>query len=213
MFTKENDKRFIVKPYLKESLPEIEYKNFDGIYKLLLEKQSKKYIFDFSEVFNYFVNKLNNLEQLILLKNLYKEELSIINNDYFKENIIKNIHKIGFKEIMNGTKTNIEILNYLKYDEVYCKKDCKIGEFKNFEILKKLKIELMDDKFFDIFHKEKIYSFFEENYEKYLMMFPKIDKMKYFGLFFKLLPPDKYRKQTTLHVFNWLNKKIKPVKA
>ena len=208
LFTKENDKRFIVKPYLKESLPEIEYKNFDGIYKLLLEKQSKKYIFDFSEVFNYFVNKLNNLEQLILLKNLYKEELSIINNDYFKENIIKNIHKIGFKEIMNGTKTNIEILNYLKYDEVYCKKDCKIGEFKNFEILKKLKIELMDDKFFDIFHKEKIYSFFEENYEKYLMMFPKIDKMKYFGLFFKLLPSDKYKNKTALYVFNWLMKNI-----
>ena len=191
LFTKENDKRYIIKAYFGESQPQFDYENLIGIYKVLLKKQSKKYIFDFSEVFNYFVNRLNNLDQLISLKNLYKEELSAINNKFFKENIIKNIHKIGFKEIMNGAKKNIEILKYLSHDDVYCKKDCKIGEFKNFEILKKLKIELMDDKFFEIFNKDKIYSFFEENYEKYLMMFPSIDKVKYFGLFLKLLPPEK----------------------
>ena len=112
------------------------------------------------------------------------------------------------QEINAGTKKNTEILTFLINDDVYCDKNCKIGEYKDYEILKQLNIELMDNNFFQIFQKHKIYSFFEENYVNYLKMFPSINKMKYFGLFFKLLPPDKYRKQTTLHVFNWLNKKI-----
>ena len=152
------------------------------------------------------------MEQLISLKNIYARELSIFTNNYFQENIIKKIHKIGFNEIMSDKKKNYQILKYLINDDVYCKKDCKIGEFKNFEILKKLKIELMDDKFFKNFHKDKIYSFFEENYEKYLKMFPSIDKVKYFGLFFKLLPSEKYEKQTALYVFNWLMTNINTYK-
>ena len=204
LYTKTNDKRYIIKPYLNESSPLIDYGTFNGIYRLLLTKQSEQFIFDFSAVFNYLVDKLNKLELLISLKNLYACELSTFTNDYFKENIIKKIHKIGFKEIMSDKKKNIQILKFLTNDDIYCKKDCKIGEFKDFEILKKLKIELMDDKFFKNFHNDKIYSFFEENYEKYLKMFPSIDKMKYFGLFFKLLPPENYQKQTALYVFNWL---------
>ena len=188
LLSNENGIRYKIKPYLIEFSAEIAYKNFKGIYELLSAEISGKDFFDFSEVFNYFVDKLNNLEQLISLKNLYKEELSSYSNEYFEENIIRKIHKIGIKEIMNGTCSNIKILSYLKNNDIYCKKDCKIVEFKDYEILKKLKIELMDDNFFKKLNKDKIYSFFEENYEKYLSMFPSIDKMKYFGLFFKLLP-------------------------
>ena len=208
LLSKENDIRYKIKPYLGEFSAEIEYQNFKGIYESLLTNKFKTNIFDFSEVFNYFATNLNNLEQLISLKNLYKKELSSYPNEYFKENIIRKIHKIGVKEIMNGTYSNIQILYYLKNNDIYCKKDCKIVEFKDYEILKKLKIELMNDSFFEKFHKDKIYSFFEENYEKYLSMFPSIDKMKYFGLFFKLLPPELYQKQTELFVFNWLMKNL-----
>ena len=211
LITKGNKKRITMKPFLNQFSSKIEFENFSGLYQLLLTKQSEKsekYIFDFSEVFNYFVDKLNNLDLLISLKILYKKELSTFSNKYFQENIIKKIHKIGVKEINAGTKKNTEILTFLINDDVYCDKNCKIGEYKDYEILKQLNIELMDNNFFQIFQKHKIYSFFEENYVNYLKMFPSINKMKYFGLFFKLLPPDKYRKQTTLHVFNWLNKKI-----
>ena len=198
-----NDKRYTFKPYLAEYSPEIAYKNFYGIYDVLTKK-SEKFLFDFSDVFNYFLDRLKNLEQLISLKKLYKRELSIFANEYFEVNIIKKIHKIGFKEMMTGIPNNSQILFYLRNDDVYCKKDCKIGEYKDFEILMKLKIELMDDSFFEKFNKFKIYSFFEENYEKYLSMFPSVNNMKYFGLFFKLLPPELYNKQTTLAVFNWI---------
>ena len=198
-----NDKRYTFKPYLAEYSPEIAYKNFYGIYDVLTKK-SEKFLFDFSDVFNYFLDRLKNLEQLISLKKLYKRELSIFANEYFEVNIIKKIHKIGFKEMMTGIPNNSQILFYLRNDDVYCKKDCKIGEYKDFEILMKLKIELMDDSFFEKFNKFKIYSFFEENYEKYLSMFPSINNMKYFGLFFKLLPPELFNKQTTLAVFNWI---------
>ena len=104
LYTKTNDKRYIIKPYLNESSPLIDYGKFNGIYRLLLTKQSEQFIFDFSAVFNYLVDKLNKLELLISLKNLYACELSTFTNDYFKENIIKKIHKIGFKEIMSDKK-------------------------------------------------------------------------------------------------------------
>ena len=201
LLSTENGKRYTLKPYLNEYSPEIAYQDFKGIYDSLI-KRSEKFLFDFSEVFNYFVVKLKNLEQLISLKTLYKRELSIFPNKFFEENIIENIHKIGFNEIMYGIPNNFQILMYLRNDDVYCEKDCKIGEYKDFDILMKFKIELMDDTFFEKFHEYKIYSFFEENYKTYLEKFISIDKMKYFGLFFKLLPPELYKKETSLFVFN-----------
>ena len=131
LITKGNKKRITMKPFLNQFSSKIEFENFSGLYQLLLTKQSEKsekYIFDFSEVFNYFVDKLNNLDLLISLKILYKKELSTFSNKYFQENIIKKIHKIGVKEFNAGTKKNTEILTFLINDDVYCDKNCKIGE-------------------------------------------------------------------------------------
>ena len=213
LLSKENEKRYSIKPIFNDFLPEINCERFTELYKSFLAKKSEKYIFDFSKVFNYFIDELKDLEQLISLKELYKKELSIFSNEYFEKNIIKKIHKIGMVEIMSGKKNNSQILNFLRNNDVYCKKGNKIKEYKDFRILKNLKVELMDDNFFEMFNEYKIYSFFEENYEKYLEMFTSIDKMKYFGLFFKLLPPEKYQKQTALYVFNWLMENINTYKS
>ena len=147
LLSNENGKRYRIKPIFNDFSPEINCEKFTELYKSFLTKQSEKYIFDFSTVFNYFIDKLSNLEQLISLKELYKKELSFFSNDYFEENIIKKIHKIGLIEIRSGKKNNSQILNFLRNNDIYCKKGNKIKEYKEFGILTNLKVELMDDNF------------------------------------------------------------------
>ena len=43
----------------------------------------------------------------------------------------------------------------------------------------------MDETFFEEYKRYEIYTFFEENYLKYLQMFSAIKEVKYFGHFFK----------------------------
>ena len=69
-------------------------------------------------------------------------------------------------------------------------------------------VELMDEKFFEVYKRYEIYSYFETNYLKYLQNFSSINDLKYFGYFFKLLPPELYQKSTADFVLNWLEKKI-----
>ena len=109
-----DNKRFKPKPKMSQ-LPPIVFEQFDVFYELLLKEQKKKnkFIFDFSDVFNYFVDKLNNVRQLIIMKNSYKTEVTAFPNKYFQEKINVLIHKVGLKSIKEGKQDNYEILNFL----------------------------------------------------------------------------------------------------
>ena len=200
-----DNKRFKPKPKMSQ-LPPIVFEQFDVFYELLLKEQKKKnkFIFDFSDVFNYFVDKLNNVRQLIIMKNSYKTEVTAFPNKYFQEKINVLIHKVGLKSIKEGKQDNYEILNFLINNEVYCNKEDTSGQFKDFEVLKFFNIDAMDDEFFKEFYTYKVYSYFEEDYVKYLKMFSAINDLKHFGLFFKILPPEKHQKETANYIFNKL---------
>ena len=183
---------------------------FESLYEILLKEQIQKgrIILDFSEIFNYFVDNLKNYWQLVKLKNIYKTELNIIPNQYFEDKIKILIHTIGYNTMIIGENNNMEILDFLINDDIYSKKNVKDNFHKDYEILRKLDIELMDDKFFEKYERYKIYTFFEENYLKFIQMFYKINDVKYFGLFFKLLPPEKYEKETVNFILYWLKEYI-----
>ena len=191
---------------------QIESENFLGVYELLIGEQKKKevFIFDFSEIFNYLLDKTNNFQELIMLKKRYKKELKFFQNNYFENNYNTKIHYIGMKNISNGEYNNSFLIHYIKKDQYFVNKKTKNDGNKKYDILKYFNIELMDDKFFEIFHQNKIYSYFEEDYALYLeKLYENVKEMKYFGYFFKLLPIEKYNKEAIIFVVQWLKSNIK----
>ena len=200
-----DNKRFKLKPKMSQ-LPPIVFEQFNVFYEILLKEQKKKnkFIFDFSDVFNFFVDKLNSVTQLITMKNSYMTELTAFPNKYFQEKINVLIHTMGLKSIKERKQNNNQILNFLINDEVYSNKEDTSGQFKNFEVLKYFNVDKMDDKFFKEFYSFKVYSYFEEDYVKYFKMFSTINNLKHFGLFFKILPPEKHNKETANYVYNKL---------
>ena len=180
--------------------------NFIKYYTELVKYQEEKskYILDFSSIFNDFVDEINEFENLIKIKSLYKKELSCIKNKYFEQKIEEKIHYSGIKLIEKGDYNNLFLIVFIKNDNEYKKTEKEI-----FNILKYFKVDLMDDKFFNEFNKNKIFSFFEQNLSQYLKCFGEIIKeIKDFGFFFKLLPPEKYNKEALSIVIDWVYKNI-----
>ena len=186
-----------------EDLINLNYENFKNFYQdLIIEQENiNKYILDFSDIFKGLIEEQNNTEFLIDIKNVYSEELRKFPNAAFEKNINKLIHDTGIQTIYRGKYDNIFLIRFLKAD-------CSPIN-KNFEVLKYFKIELMNENFFDKFNKNKIYSLFKENYLRYLEQFEgNIKDMKYFGLFFKLLPESEYKENTITFIIKWLKKYI-----
>ena len=180
--------------------------SFINLYNELVKLQddNSEFFLDFSPIFNYLVDEINEFENLIKIKSIYKKELSIIENQYFKEKIKEKIHKSGMEKIKKGDYDNLFLILFIKRDKEYEK-----TEKEKFSILKKFKVELMDENFFTDFNKNKIYSIFEIKFSQYLESFAEnIKEIKDFGLFFKLLPPDKYDKEAISFVVGWVSKNI-----
>ena len=189
---------------------EIFFINFENIYNLLLKEQETKenFILDFSEIFNYFLDHSNTFSELFKLKKLYKKELHIIPNKYFENKIGILIHNAGYKDIQNGQYDNIYLMKFIKTDDIFfTKKDNK----EKFKILKWFKIELMNEDFFKSYNKAKIYYYFEDDYYVPFLkgFFDQITEIKYFGLFFKLLPFELYNKESINYIVKWLRENIK----
>ena len=186
---------------------ETSLENFENIYKLLFKEQERKenFIFDFSEIFDYYIDKENNLLQLFKIKNLYKKEKHINPNKSLESKLQELIHSTGLQEIQKGKYDNNYLIKYIKNDVYFSKKEFE----KKFDILKLFKIELMNEEFFLKYNKSVIYSYFENDYVKYLeSFFENIKELKYFGLFFKLLPNERYNKDTINYIVKWLRKNI-----
>jgi hypothetical protein len=147
--------------------------NFIKYYTELVKYQEEKskYILDFSSIFNYIVDEINEFENLIKIKSLYKKELSCIKNKYFEQKIEEKIHFSGIKLIEKGDYNNLFLIAFIKNDNEY-----KKTEKEKFNILKYFKVDLMDDNFFNEFNKNKIFSFFEQNLSQYLKCFSEIIK-------------------------------------
>ena len=129
------------------------------------------------------------------------KELVKIPNKNLENKIKEKIHKAGVQKIIQGQYNNKFLIRFLKYD--CCDK------YKNSDLLKYFKIELMDDEFFKKFNHDKIYSKFETNLIEYLKQFSiNIVKIKNFGLFFKILPIEKFSKDSISFLINWIKKYI-----
>ena len=184
-------------------------KIFVNIYTELVNRQKNSDFFlDFSPIFNDLVKEINEYENLIKIKSLYKNELRAIGNQSFEKKIKEKIYNSGMNIIEKGKYNNLFLIDFLKENKEYLK-----NKKERFSILKYFKVELMDDNFFNIFESNKIYTIFEQNLSKYLESFGEIIKeIKDLGFFFRLLPPDKYTKETIEFVVNWVSKNINTFK-
>ena len=210
VFTTDYNEKIKVKKELIENQG-IEFVQFESFYNLLVKEQLDKgrLILDFSEIFNYFVDTIDDYKKLTELKKMYRKELEINPNDYFKDKIKSKIHNSGLQKIKTGSYDNKFLFHFLKYNDYYSSKQLKNNFNKDFDILKYFKRDLMDDKFFEDYKKYHIYSYFEEDLEKYFSSFFKnIKEVKYFGLFFKILPQEKNNKETINFIVNWLKENI-----
>ena len=183
---------------------------FKDLYNLLINRQEKKgkFILDFSQVFNYFLETIKDFYLLIKIKKIYKTELNIIPNNDFEKKINEMIHNIGLNQIQNGNYDNYFLIKYIKNDEFYIKEN-KNNENKKFDIINYFKIDLIDDKFIGIFNKYKIYSYFKENLLLYLSIFSQnIKGIKNISIFFKILPLESYNKDTIKFISEWIKKYI-----
>ena len=206
VFTKDNDieeEKLYIIIESKDDFLEFDYINFKAVYKELIKEQQKKnkYFLDFSSVFNGLIKIIDKYELLIDIKKLYEKELQIFPNEDFENKISVQIHKKGILKISQGKYDNRFLILFLK-------NDCK-DKYKNYEVLRYFNIELMDDQFFIYFKEAKIYSLYENDFLKYLSQFVKnIKDVKYFSIFFKVLPPKEYSQKTIELLFKWLQDNI-----
>ena len=193
-----------------------DYINFKVVYSSLIRIQEEKsyFIFDYSQIFNQLINIYNNqYDYLIDIKNLYKIEMKIFPNKELLNVISEKIHYAGLNLINNNKYDNNFLIIFIQNNEYYTNpkyyNDKENKYIKDFSILKYFNINLMNNDFFEQFNYNKIYSFFLDNSFEYLLIFAKkIKAIKYFGYFFKLLPPEKYCNNTIELIFIWLKKYI-----
>ena len=133
-------------------------KIFITLYSELVNLQKESdFILDFTSIFNNLVKERNEYEDLIKIKSIYKSELQVIGNQSFEKNIKEKIHKSGLEIIEKRENNNLFLIDFLNEDKEYLKNK---KEKEKFNILKYFKVDLMDDNFFNIFNKNKIYSIF-----------------------------------------------------
>ena len=180
----------------------ISEKEFLDIYSNLVDEQEKVKLFfiDTSEILENLIEILKfDLDQLSRLKDKYKKEVKFFPNQKLYEKINEKIHNKCLNLAQKHQIDNNKLLKYLIQDE-----------YKDIKILEGFNTSLMDDKFIQSYNKERIYQLFEGDLKCYLSIFSKkIKHTKFFGLFFKLLPPEKYNLDTINVVLNWSENNIK----
>ena len=188
------------------------YEQFEQMYKLLLKEQENKgkFIFDFSEIIDYFLNETQNCLDLINLKKTFKTELTAIPNKDLEKKIKDKIHYSGLQNIQNGNYDNLFLIRFIRYNDYFKpQKENKNYEKEKYHVIRCIKIDLMDENFYKKYNEYKIYNYFEENFVEYLRIyFEDLKEMKYFGYFFKLLPNDKYNKDTINFMIKWMKNNI-----
>ena len=209
IFNLNDNEKLKINKSLIENDNEYLFEMFKGIYELIIKDQEEKgkFFLDFSQIFNYFVDTIIDINQLIKLKTIYKVELNLIPNKYFENKINEKIHSFGIKEINKGNFNNNFLIEYIKNDEFY-KRENKVNTKKKFAILQFFQIDLMDDKFLEKYNREKIYSYFEDDLVFYLTIFSEnIREIKKFSLFFKLLPLEKFNNDELItFLSDWIKK-------
>ena len=186
--------------------------NFKNLYQQVIEKEkSSEFFLNFSQIFDYlYKNKyIKEYKNLVIFKKIYEEELKKYPNKDFENKIRQSIHFSGLDKIYKEKQSNAFLLQFIANNDYYKDKKFKKNENKDINLLKLFNIEEMNEGFWIKFKNYKIYSFFEENLKKYFEIFySKINKVQYFDYFFKLLPPEKYDKNTIELVYNWLVENI-----
>ena len=210
VFSLKANEKIKVEINLIENNTVIFFEKFGLMYEILFKDQEikGKFFLDFSKVFNYFLDTLKDFSQIIKLKDISKKELNLIPNKDFENKIKKRIHNIGLTKIQMNNYDNDFLIEYIKNNEYYHDEN-KTKENKKYDIIKYFKLDLMDDKFFEKYNKYKIYSYFEENLLLYLSIFSaNIKGIENIAIFFKLLPLEKYNKDTINLINEWLKKNI-----
>ena len=184
------------------------------VYSFIISQQEieKFYFINASEIIEYATDYCAiELDQMLALKEIYLKEEKYFSNPKLVEKMNKLIHTKLFELEEKGEINNNSLLNYLLEDEIYTNNsNNNYKELKDITILEGFNLTKMDEKFLKSYNENKVYQLFEDTLNKYLSVYSKkIKHMKYFGLFFKLLPPEKYDLDTISVVTDWLQQKIK----
>ena len=176
---------------------------------IILQEEENFFFIDTSEILENIIELFQiDLVQLLSLKDIYLKEEKFLHNPMLLEKINKIIHYKGIDLAKRGEINNHFLLSFLVKDELYHNNNYK--EYKDLTILKGFNTSLMDEKFIQNYNGERIYQLFEEDLNGYLSTFSKkIKHTKFFGLFFKLLPPKKYNLDTINVVLKWSEENIK----
>ena len=189
----------------------INIENFKKLYNEIIEKEKEfGFYINFFKIFNCLYDNYNEeYKYLVLIKNLYEEELKFFGNKDFEEKIINSIHIKGLDKIRKEKYNNNFLVTYIINNDYYTKKKFEKNENKDFSILDYFIIEEMDEKFFSLYQNNKIYSFFKEDLNQYIEHFCKrIKYINYFYYFFELLPIENYNNDMIKLLNNWLIEKI-----
>ena len=204
---------------------------FSSLHKKVVEFEldiaseiKKKEIFNFYEVIKNFIKLYENvlgtkekLDDLFQLKNAIKEESKI--NKESMENLYNYINKLIHLNIIEIVKkdllNDIDILRTIKNDEYFFDELYKITN-DDFLILNHLNIkEHFFEKngvFFTVLKESQIWKPFcrtKENTKLYINSFgDKINDIKYFNLFYLILPLEDFNYHSTEEVILWLEKNI-----
>ena len=126
---------------------------------------SPKYFENFVK-FSYEIN----LDNLIFLKNIIDNFLKKIDASFKINDLDKKIHKTGIKLINDNALNNFQILDFIENDIFYSNKIHESSNERDFNILKKLNIEEINEDFIEKWKKIKLGEMCQKQEEKFFII-------------------------------------------
>ena len=167
---------------------------------------SPKYFENFVK-FSYEIN----LDNLIFLKNIIDNFLKKIDASFKINDLDKKIHKTGIKLINDNALNNFQILDFIENDIFYSNKIHESSNERDFNILKKLNIEEINEDFIEKWKKIKLGEMCQKQEENFfIIVCSLITKFSQIDLLIKLLYENaQFDKRKTIKViFDTFTKKF-----
>ena len=141
----------------------------------------------FMKYINFYNNE--NLDNLIIIKDLINLVKSNDRNFEMKEDINEYIHSTGKKLCLEGKMTNMQILTFIRNDKYYFPKQNNYKDNTFLDIFYKLDMNKMDENFLKEWNKTDFVDIFGDKYLNFAeIVFSLVKVMEDLHLLLKLLP-------------------------
>ena len=220
----ENKSKIIIKNNFSNSITIDLFKD-DYIKIVDFQKNKKINFLNFSEIIEELIKSYNN--NLLNLKELYfifQYELNQNENINLHDKLNKNIDNIGKAQFLNGELKNEQVLDFISCNEIYLSNSNsgnitnKFVKSKNKEYLKRKTVDILnginidskEDSILSKIKEIKLYQYFSDMLGEYLGVFTKkIQNIQNLGIFYVLLPEDKFNNGSFMALKDWIYNNIK----